>query len=303
MNEVSLAGLGFDPDHYVPLKIGSSIIGWTPTCDRLVEDQHADRGKYFIVGDEVVIAGRGYQWGLGDSGPFSYYTGEVILNLPPRSVVFDENETFALYSEQNRTTLHEAMNLYTHALHIHLQAELHKRSPHEVMDLLLALMNYDYPDSQLNELSWRGKALVELLRESKASHLYVSDLGPLDMRAKDLNSRGDEITDFFALQAVWVKNKLGGEDIKRVFNPSNVFLVTVSQDDEFLSKLLFTEANLTCFVKNSGRPINPKRSTQFFLCEEGDPIMDWTKGTTISLSELHDVVSQDTLDDSEGRTL
>lgn len=277
-------------ERYVPLRLGSNVVGWAPNVTRLIEDKEVGRSAMLLVGDKLHRT-RLSALQRSDSAAFRAYSGEVILNLPVDSVDIDESGLIDYSKERSAEATFTAATNYFRLLQSFIQSEFHKKTPAEALTLLTALMYHNYPTAWIEQLSWRGDKLNSLVSKKWVAFFRQSANKRFDAELKFVHDETRTFRDFLDLQTRWVSRKEGYGAV-RTFTPENVFIVVTSAEDQLIGEMLFEEFYLNAFLQETGHKINSLHDRTFFFCEENHPLVDWVAGTKIPLTHLHEVVSK-----------
>lgn len=281
-----------NPEHYVPLRVGSSVIGWMPTLDALV-DGHDELDVTVVVhGEKISRVPNSLLWGATQPEVLGGYEGGIILNFPPNALPLKETGTVDSYSDDFNDPMYYSMANYTIAFQNNLQSELHKLDPKSVMAVLRTLRNRRYPLPMFSKLTWRGMSLDALVRNSSGFIARANHDGRFVMECNPVGGESKGIADFFAMQTTWMTLPNGNFGMD--YTPANTFAITVSPNKFEAGKLILTSQALLKLrseieqgrIPNVSPDFNSRVDTKFFLMQDDDPLLPWLMGQQISFDEL-----------------
>lgn len=282
---------GLTPDGYTPLYLGSTLIGWTASRPVAVKAETGIviavmGGRVFdLEGMSLREAFERHRLEENAAGwRIDGYT-DIIINLPPDSLDFHRRRTVN-YTERSTKTLHSALGNYFRLLEAHIQSEIHKKTPAEVIELILVLDRSCYPWESLFNLSWRGTIMNDLLTRSRVKYFtsYIQHLSePLITPVGTIG----RFAEFLAIQSVEMYNQ-GGNQLARRLLPQNVFFLQAASEEELtVGESLFNERIMDLFLDEKGYPTNPKFDRVFYFGPANSCLADWIIGEIITVKELH----------------
>lgn len=296
MQAITSAGFEIDLTQYVPLELGSRVLGWVPCAEALIESSKRHRNTTVIIGSMAFIGQSQEELGfsrLQDSSVeniMSSYLGPIITNLPVNSVDYDENQKIILSTQRSSDTFYVTIDNCFRLLPSFVQSEMHRLSPVDALHFLCALDSFDYPKHLVDELSWRGQQLSELVHDSLS---YIRATNRFYGAKVIRRPQNFGFSDFVALQSKWTFDpeifKQGRELTYRELMPDNILTVTYTEKDEFLIEKVFNEKHIMAYLRSVNHSPEYTWSHTFFLCKDTDPILDWIVGEKIPLRMLYQI--------------
>lgn len=297
--------LGLDPELYVPLRLGSTVIGWTPSLSAMLEDQQGAAVITVVMGESImeldpqeVRANFLYRKTESEfsviSPLFNYvgvYLDPTILNLPAGSLNIDI--AGGAYSPDDVETLFAALSDYLRLLHIYVQSELHRHPPLEVVKIVRILTNQNYSTDAINELLWRDEMLDELVADSDLLFFHQGSCGA------ERVSYVQHFNRFVGLHGGKLKRKKSGFGFTTEPVPNTVFFLKASTEEEYrLGEKLFHENYMNALIKTLGYNRSAdagdvaKVKCVFFFGSADDRLADWIEGTVIPISEIRRITER-----------
>lgn len=297
MRDTLPSKLGLDPELYVPLRLGSTVIGWTPSVSSMLENRPKKRVAKVIIGDRIEEIDFHLLWEyLPDelAKPVSEfevnrmmrYGGDIILNLPVGSIDVDDF-----------TPLFVTMVDWFRVQYSYIQAALHQHSPEEVMKIVRTLMNNSYYwewDEGDAGFSWRGQLINNLIKASHMKFCWRTQKNPNFNRVKETSLSLQLVSDmprFDMLMFYQLQNSAPDKD----FAPQYTFFIkATSEEEQKMSEKLFQEGHLDMMLQEAGHKVDSdySHSSTFFFGQSDDPLVEWIRGTHISTTALCNVAKR-----------
>lgn len=292
--ETALFRRGETPEGYDALRLGSTIVSWTPS-QFVSEDRYGLKivavmnGSVYDI-DAYKLRGACKRYGLLNFDEvlrMGHSSSHVILNLPSGSL---DVPTFpGIYGEHSTKTLLAALFNHFQLLQPHIQSVLNHKTRAEAREIILMLALDNYGWRNLLMLSWQGSILNDLLDRSGISYFmsYSQKLSEPLIYQLGEGAKNSQFDFFLRMQAVEVYQAKGR--ILRKYVPGNTFFVKAESEAELtLGRTLFNETYLDRFLEGIGDDADPEIDRIFFFGLADSCLADWIIGKTITVSELHE---------------
>lgn len=300
---------------WTAVRVGPSVVGWAgsylnvppPNSPVLVSDINILLGDRILPLDFLEFDKMSMMRDNDnddDSGiiihKFGFYARRFAVRVPVGSLdLTDKGEID--FSERSWDTLRTSLRNLFSALKAAIQAELHTRSPVEVIRKLVELQSYGYPMAYYNKLSWRGAHPPMTTKGSEMQTVVIRESSDLALpKGKSLRNLLD--ADFALPNGEYIP-KLSDTSFSLFVNlqsrtsylrptsgvplmaPENVFLIRASSnlEQERAEQLLLDRALLLAFLS----AVKPgAMEASIFLCVKGDPLEEWVDGEVLSAREF-----------------
>lgn len=299
-NWVDAARFGVTPDGYTSLKLGSTIVGWTspPLAEKddvnyLIVKAVVGRKVYDFELNALSVACDAFEIDAHDAlGVQANYIAHTVLNLPVGSVDLTTHGTLINYTKRTAETLCSALTNFFRLRAAHVQAEMHRKTEPEVMEMMLALGNSQYSWKHLNRMTWRGTLLTDLIKSSRMMWFEEGVRFGQTTSISPVAEQAEYFMNFISLQSPSRKRTPWGGVAK--FEPKNVFFLKADSDEEYLlGERLFKGSHqeyLRMFLREVSDEIIPEYDKVIFFDKADSCLAKWIMGTTVTVNELHKMV-------------
>lgn len=281
-------------DALTPIRVGPTLVGWVGSKMPKVGSAY-DASVTVIMGDnELPVNVHDLQWAYMDSPnsipgilekvmQMMFYGKRFVLSIPVGSIdVFPSGEID--YTVRSGESLMAALHNFCAALANDIQADLHTKTPAGVVHKWSELAFHNYPNQLLQDMTWRGKILNDLVQGTAMQARVVRRGFNLPVPYLDFMSAPKL---FVSLVDWQVRGRFNSA---RVI-PENVILVRANSAEEYeQGKSLFETPNLLEQYLILTKPA--VQDASFFLCLEGDPLEDWIDGERVRMDEFSEIVSK-----------
>lgn len=298
-NDISRLGLPFN--RFVPLKLDSSVIGWTslPLPLDSVEDNLIIK---VVMGDNAYDLEKSALWhsfvevGITDDQTFNHsafseelaYHSNIILSMPIGSLDVEDGGLRIEFTDRTTTALYAALSNFFLLRGALIESEFHQKPPAEAMEMLLSLSNTLYPSERLSRMTWRGKRLNHRLEPSGMMFFEQTANAPQTQSPQRISDEIPNFMEFVSLQTPSRRTTVRGR-VSR-FVPSNVFFLKAETEEErVLGETLFDDKYLSMFIRETNHQVVPGDDRVFLFSAADDMLADWIVGTTITVSDLHEM--------------
>lgn len=290
---------------YTPLRLGATIIGWV--AHDLLETFHGDRDSKL---SKVVMGRKAYELnlagvydacrqGLIDGPDVKWrslflkeldYSADIVLNLPAGALDVDPHGCIS-FTERTAAGLGASLSNYFRLREAHIQSELHKQAPARVMESLLSLHNNNYHWNYPRLMSWRGKELNDLIGPSRMMYMGQNADSESMSPMRSVSVTAIYFMDFLLYQALGREETVAPWKSLVEFERENVFfLKAASKEEQLLGEMLFDEEYLKAYLDEHNYKDEPGSKRIFFFAQADDILADWIIGTTITVSDLHELL-------------
>lgn len=297
----------FEDDDWTAVQVGPTVVGWVgPTLASQPRRGHepnitvrmGDREYRMSVGDfesDFISGGTLPQQGLKQiEEEFNEmnmlgYRKYFAIPVPVGSLDITSSGMIE-YTVRSGETLMAALKNFFNALAVEVQADLHTKTPVEVVRKFAELISCNYPILD-NNLTWRGMLLNDVPQQRTTMKVKV-------IRQPFLNARYDGFFEVQELASTHISESLrAGEfgsfvdwqvrsEIKssRDYPKDVIHIRAASREEYVLAEQLFRNGRFLAqyYISNSIEPLD----ASFFLSMAGDPLEEWLDGKTISMDEF-----------------